>query len=326
MEDLSSHTLIFYTSHSQITKPGPDATAAIDALPSSLPALRHASSQLMFHYRAGDFTKSRVPLSRLPEIQTRLAAPMLTRVLSRSDAGPKDTLLRDREPIDRTVGCCRDAAVLFLSMARHKGIPCRTRVGWASYLMEGWWMDHVVVEVWDRSEKRWRLVDAQMRESYQPKIGDVTVDWLDLRHGIDFRTGPFAWREAREGRAEVGRYVVSPGLGKERPELEGWPYLAHNVVLDLAAVNKREMLLWDSWGMLERFLGGSVSDEDAKMLDEVVDAVLGAEYDVSTLAEVGSKHGLAVTPTVRRLDPMGGPPVVEDLGDILNGVKTQWHA
>jgi len=32
--------------------------------------------------------------------------------------------------------------LLFVAMARHHGIPARARVGFAGYLVVGWWLDH----------------------------------------------------------------------------------------------------------------------------------------------------------------------------------------
>ncbi|WP_328646029.1 hypothetical protein OHS58_42375 [Amycolatopsis sp. NBC_00348] len=35
------------------------------------------------------------------------------------------------------------------------------------------------------------------------------------------------------------------------PHLRGLPYARHNLVLDLAALNKHEMILWDVWGVID---------------------------------------------------------------------------
>ena len=82
----------------------------------------------MFHYRAGgDFAENGVPAERIGEIHTRYADAMLALILERGEPD----LGRERRPPDRMVGCCRDATVLFLALARHKGIPARARVGFA---------------------------------------------------------------------------------------------------------------------------------------------------------------------------------------------------
>jgi hypothetical protein len=72
-----------WATQSPVTEPGP-AGKVIDELPDDLAALRQASSQLVFHYRAGgDFTANGVPPGRMAEIDTRYADLMLDRILER---------------------------------------------------------------------------------------------------------------------------------------------------------------------------------------------------------------------------------------------------
>ena len=297
----------YWASQSRVTDPGGQAVQAIDALEAELSALRQASSQLVFHYRAGgDFAANGVPAERMSEINTRYAGKMFARVLERGEP----SLGRSRAPADRVVGCCRDATVLFLALARHKGIPARARVGFAAYFHPGWLIDHVVAEVWDDGEGRWRLVDPEMNDSFRPKVNGQSVDWLDLTPD-QFVTGPRAWQAVREGRSDPERHVVAPDL--DVPVLRGWPYVAHNVFHDLAALNKTEMLLWDAWGMQLDLAPGPVPQEDLAVLDEIstVTADPGTAHDV--LAELGGRDGLRVTPVVTSFDPNGGPPVQVDV-------------
>jgi hypothetical protein len=58
----------YWATQSAVTGPGP-AGKAIDELPADLAALRQASSQLVFHYRAGgDFAENGVPAERVSEV------------------------------------------------------------------------------------------------------------------------------------------------------------------------------------------------------------------------------------------------------------------
>ena len=70
---------------------------------------------------------------RISEVDTRYAAAMFARLGELADL----PLSAARQPRQRLVGCCRDFTVLFVSMARHKGIPSRARVGFAGYLIDG---------------------------------------------------------------------------------------------------------------------------------------------------------------------------------------------
>ena len=121
----------FWAVQSLVTEPGP-AAAAIDQLPSDLGALRAASQQLVFHHWAdGDWAANGIAPERISEIDTRYAAAMFARLGELADL----PLSAAREPRQRLVGCCRDFTVLFVAMARHKGIPSRARVGFAGYFV-----------------------------------------------------------------------------------------------------------------------------------------------------------------------------------------------
>jgi len=182
----------------------------------------------------------------------------------------------------RVVGCCRDATLLFVSLARHKGIPARMRVGFAAYFHPGLLIDHVVAQAWDEAAGRWRLIDGEMNSNWTPEVNGRPIDWMDLADD-QFVTGPRAWQAARAGTSDPERYLTSPDL--DAPELRGWPLLARHVIHDLVALNKTEMLVWDAWGMQLGIDPGSVVEQDTVLLDE-----------------------LRVPSTVTSFDPYGGPP------------------
>ena len=305
----------YWASQSAVTDPGPRAAAAIDALPGDLAALREASSHLMFHFQTGgEFADNGVPAGRMTEINTRYADAMLGLILQRGEP----VLDRDRPPSERVVGCCRDATVLFLALARAKGIPARARVGAAAYFEPGWLCEHEIAEVWDEAEGRWRLIDPQMDAAGTCEVNGVPIDWLDLTPD-QFVTGPRAWRAARDGTCDPDRHVIFPDL--DVPGTQGWPEIAHNVIHDLAALNKTEMLLWDGWGMLVTpgcMTPGPVPEPDAAMLDEVCTATADPAVSADVVAALAARDGLRVPQTVTRFDPNGAPTFsLEDVTRVL---------
>lgn len=306
MEVTRAIDVSYWASQSPVTDPG-NAATAIDKLPADISALRQASSQMIFHYRAdGDFAENSVPVERMAEIDTRYADATLGLLLQRGDPA----LDRDRPPSERAVGCCRDATVLFLALARAKGWPARARVGFAAYLTPGWLIDHVVAEVWDETEGRWRIVDPEMDTAWTPEVNGIPVNWLDLT-ADQFVTGPRAWRAARAGNSDPERHVVTPDL--DIPATRGWSEIAHHVVHDLAALNKTEMLVWDSWGLLDADWAGpppedtTVIDEISAVMDEISAVTADPAADRETLARIGARDGLRVPPVVTSIDPNGGP-------------------
>jgi hypothetical protein len=126
-------------------------------------------------------------------------------------------------------------------MARHKGIPARARVGFARYLIDGRLIDHEIAEVWDGSAGRWRLVEPEIDDGHTDPADGASFDALDVPPDR-FLTAPHAWQAARSGAIDPERFIDGPGLGI-------WSWLRHNLVHDLAALNKTEMLLWEDWGV-----------------------------------------------------------------------------
>lgn len=206
--------------------------------------------------------------------------------------------------------------MLFLALARHKGIPARARVGFAAYIIPGWLVDHVVAEVWDEAGRRWRLVDPEMESSWTPEFNGHRVSWLDLT-GEEFVTGPRAWQAARAGASDPAKHVVSPDL--DIPVLRGWPYLAHHVIHDLAALAKTEMLLWDGWGMQLGHGPGPVPEADAAVLDEVSARTADPGAALGDITALAQRAGLRVPPVVTRFDPYGGPPREVDVSRVVSG-------
>lgn len=224
----------FWTTQDSITDLGDDAAvlAAVDALPSDIPSLREAVSQLCLHYRA---CADQVQPSCFHEIHTVRAADLFKRILARGGAKRLDS---KRSADERTVGCCRDSALLLVAILRHKGIPARVRIGHAAYFIQGFMVDHVVAEIWDDKQNRWRLVDPDVPGTWHRTVQGETVDWNDIRPAVQFQTSPEAWVAARSGHVDPQTYILAPEV-----KLRGIPYIAHNVVHDLAAMYKQEMLL-----------------------------------------------------------------------------------
>lgn len=298
----------YWIAHSPVSQPGEDALPAIQALPSDIISLHHAANQLVLHYRA---LADHVLPERRQEIHTRYADAMFTRIFTR---GPGATLSEDRGRQDKTVGCCRDSALLFVSLARSKGYGARIRIGFAAYFNPGYMLDHTVAEIWDPAETRWRLVDADVPATISVEVGGKKVDPLDLRPGIDFVTAPELWALARAGKiTDVDRYT---GYPEASAGIRGWPFIAHNVLHDLAALEKKELLLWDEWGWLE--YAEQVPEERLPMLDEVTEVTKHREVAIEDVKKLMARDDIAIPDTAMLYDPYGeAPPKPVDISRAL---------
>jgi len=282
------------------------SSEALDQLPSSLSGLRGVSQQLVAHYMGNsDGSSGPIKGDRLKGVDMRFADAMFDRLLKVGHP----TLLRGRPPEERIAGCCRDFAVLFVTMARHKGIAARTRVGYATYFRPGWYIDHVIAEVWDVRTGHWRLVEPEVGDALASREGfnalDVPTD--------KFVTGMRAWSAARSGEVDPERFVVMPDFLE--PYTRGWLSLRHHVVQDLAALNKAEMLVWDQWGIL--------NEDDplahAVMLDRLVEEISTPNCGVSTISKWGQMEGLRVQADVTSYSPAYSSPLKVNVRKVLEG-------
>ncbi|ORY52389.1 hypothetical protein BCR33DRAFT_711711 [Rhizoclosmatium globosum] len=256
--------------------------------------IRLATSQLIFHYVAGDFQGAGVPIERKAEANLRTALALFSVLIGRQKSL---SAVIPREPINKVVACCRDATVLFLSFARRCGIPARGH---------GWLLDHVVAEVWDEDEARWRLVDPQVPQKWTPEVNGVKVDW--------------SWLGLRDGTLKLdhNRFVVYPNV--DIPNLRSWPQIAHNVMQDLAMVNKTEMLLWDCWDNLSfrnTTHGGDLPESEATLMDEISKITSPTDIDVKVLQELYQRDGIRVPPTIHSENLLVGGREKVDVSHLL---------
>jgi hypothetical protein len=290
----------FYATQSRVTDPGPFEGLA-RAVAGDVPAMRAAARQLVFHYRAdGDFAENGIDAGRISEIDTRYAEDMFARLRQLAD----QPLASPRQPSERVVGCCRDFTVLFLSIAREHAVPARARVGFAAYFVPGWYLDHVVAEVWDAREDRWRLVDPELADDFTDSADGRRIDPLDIP-ATKFLTGAQAWQACRAGSADVSKFVVDPGL--DIPATRGWPYVRHNLVHDLASLAKHEMVLWDDWGITE--IDGEPSPEQLALLDTLAGATSSSDVPVDQIKSFYEREEFRVPRVVTSYSPASETPL-----------------
>ncbi|MQY15936.1 hypothetical protein SRB5_61280 [Streptomyces sp. RB5] len=214
-----------------------------------------------------------IPAGRLAsDPDTRYAADILRLVLARDPA----PLTRPRRLADRFVGTCRDFALLHSALLRHTGTPARIRCGYATYLVRDFHEDHWVTEYWDET-RGWTLADAQVLGDPVAALAEkerYEIPFDPLRVPRDrFLVAGDAWRACRTGRRDPLTFGVSV-----LQALRGLPEVQGNLVKDVAALNRVEVLPWDGWGLAEavpELLGGA----DYAVLDAAAEASSSAGFD-----------------------------------------------
>lgn len=284
--------LDYYATHGPITGPGEHASL-FDALPPDIGALCEIVQGLVLHPFWAPQYGAQVPKEREEETQLRHVSKMLARI-HELDARP---LSEPRQLEKRLIGNCRDFTVLLTSMLRHQGVPARARCGFAAYFLRGRYEDHWVCERWDAGKGRWGLVDAQL-DGLQRKVTAIPFDPLDVPRD-QFLVGGAAWRMCRSGQADPDRFGLS--VINE----SGIWWVRQNLIRDVAALNKMELLPWDGWGRLMNMDLENTAD-DLALLDDVADST---RRDVSFDGIVGvyqTNEALRVPPTIRSYRPGGG--------------------
>jgi hypothetical protein len=234
MED--SDIFAFYASHGPMTDPG-EASALIDPLPNDVAALSRVIQGLgIYDVVARDFYGFEAPENRLAEIHLRPIAKRLARIMELDD----QPLHIVRKPERRALQRCNSFALMLVTMLRAKGVPARSRCGFAAYFNPPNFEDHWVCEYWDARDRRWRLADSQIDDVWRRRLG-IHFDTLNLPR-TQFLTASDAWRRCRSGKADEQQFGISFAA------LRGLWFVAGSLVRDVAALNKMEMAPWDVWG------------------------------------------------------------------------------
>jgi hypothetical protein len=254
--------LAYYSTAGPMTTLDPDSDA-FQALPVDPLALGTVVRGVILHeFWAGRYGVE-IPPTRVDEVETRAASAMVE-LIRRLDPAPLTT---SRPPDRRMIGNCRHFSTLSCALLRRSGIPARARCGFATYFEPDRFIDHWVVEYWEPSLARWRRVDNQLDHVQRHALG-LDFDTTDVPAG-SFLDAAEAWQLCRAGGADPDRFGILDFWGL-------W-FVRNNVVRDLAALNKLELLPWDGWGLM------SVAEEHGAgpatgLIDEVADAIVADDW------------------------------------------------
>lgn len=229
--------LDFYTRPAAMTAVGCYAPL-VDELPDDVPGLVRVVQGLLLHEHWAPAYGITLSDERRSKTHLRPAAQMLDS-LSPEDGRP---LTAARSLDERVVGTCRNFTVLFVALARAKGIPARARCGFGSYFVPGNFEDHWVAEYWNTEQARWVRVDAQI-DAFQHEKLQPDFDLLDVPHDRFVIAGD-AWVQSRAGVHDPARF------GFSFINMVGYWFIAGNIMRDFAALNNMEMLPWDVWGAM----------------------------------------------------------------------------
>ena len=279
----------WYRAPGMMTDPG-EYSPLFDELPRGVPALREVVQGLLLHVHWAERYGFKPPPERMGEVQVRPVFGMLREMLA-LDPRP---LVSARPLEQRMLGNCRDFTTLLVAMLKHQGVPARARCGFGAYFRPESFEDHWVCEYWS-DEGRWVLVDGQL-DAFQRQALRLPFDPLDVPRD-QFVVAGDAWRSCRDGARDPERFGIQ--------EMRGMWFICGNVLRDLAAQNRIELLPWDAWGLLEREYP-EYGDEELLLLDRVAALTTAGDpaFDELRALYEGDAR-LRVTPVIRSFTPEG---------------------
>ena len=183
-----------------------------------------------------------------------------------------------REIPDRFLASSSDYANLFVALCREKGIAARKRVGFAN----GTSCDYA--EYWDGNA--WKQIDPS---------GEIEGEIVPAAK---------AWAACRAGEMCACQFVADA-----QTKQLGWDAVRNNLILDLAAMNKVELLNWDRYGWMQRPFD-DFSEKALATMDAAAAALVNEDMDaVQTIYE--AEEGLQVPAVITCDSPLVPPHKAE---------------
>ena len=286
--------LTYYSDHGAITDPGA-FSGLFDAIPADVSELCGIVQGLLLHVFWAERYGEKLSEERESEPGLRHVQKMLCRLLEINDS----PLTEPRRLQNRLIGNCRNFSVLLTSMLQAQGIPARARCGFGRYFLPNWYEDHWVCEYWNEEQKRWILVDAQLDEFQQNEL-EIAFDPVDVPRN-QFIVGGKAWHTCRSGKADPENFGIF--------DMRGLWFIRGDFVRDIAALNKVELLPWDSWGLADSH-DQDLSQEDLNLLDEIAFKTFD-EVDYTYIREVYEAQDGLLVPSIIKSYSQSGPLSIE---------------
>jgi hypothetical protein len=244
----------YYATQSIVTDPGVYKELLSD-LPDDIPSLCRAIQGLFLHRWWTEQYCVNISEAQKEEIKIRKLTRQLKRILELEDS----PLTTARRPDRRLVGTCRDYAAVLTSFLRHKGISARMRVGFATYLNPGQYIDHYLCQYWNAAQKQWLLVDSQI-DDLQRRTMHITFDTCNVAEDL-FVTAGKAWQLSREGKVDPDLFGIF--------EVRGLWFIGCDMVLDTMSLNKIESHPFDIWPLMPSYGQKDYSKEYLNVMDTI---------------------------------------------------------
>jgi hypothetical protein len=150
-------------------------------------------------------------------------------------------------------------------------ILARARCGFGTYFLPNHYEDHWAAEHWNPEQGRWIFVDAQL-DAFRRQVLGIAFGPPDVPRD-QFVVAGQAWRMCRDGQADADRFGIF--------DLHGLAFSRGNLLRDVAALNKVELLPWDCWGLM--LAAETDHPDDLALLDHLAALTWGPTPDTAAV-------------------------------------------
>lgn len=222
--------------------------------------------------RYGDMNE--VPWFRQREDDYFPTATSMTAELFRRD---QRGLTIERAEKDRLIVSCRYISVLTVSILKSKGIPARSRSGFAPYfrLTSGKSTDHWVNQYWNKSEERWVTIDIDIL------LEDTSLNPFDIP-AEEFDFAADVWLGVRKGELDQSHFVSSAGYC-------GLPAIVEALFQDFHCLMNNEIL----YTHFPEYIYGRLNEaslEELSEIDALAELMLGPDKNFNKLMEIWNER------------------------------------
>lgn len=185
----------------------------------------------------------------------------------------------DRLVENKLVVTCRYVSVLVSAVLKAKGIPARSRAGFAPYFKEGVSMDHWINQYYSEAQKRWITIDA---DGFYEE-GGMPLSQYDIPED-NFDWAAKAYLSVRSKKTDGKQYLYAGGLGTC-----ALPALIRYLIYDFHALMNHEL----TYTFLPAYLDGRLNEltqQELTELDQLAEYLLEPDRYFDELCELWNRE------------------------------------
>ena len=245
-----------------------------DDLPESMEEICDLIKKQLIHPMEAGKIRDMLPEGRGPEDgDFPTVAYMLGGLIQRGS----DEITLNRKPEERLIVACYHHSLLLASILRYQGKSVRLRGGFARYFEDEMKVrfGHVICEVWDDDEKKWKLIDPDR-------------NYINMS-AHRFESPSEAWRNFRNSKSQSVKYISSVG--------EGAQAILHALLLDQAFVLANERSYWHTPEFLftNDFVLDDLNRDQIKIINEIALLMDQPEFNLEKLQKLYDENSFIQT-------------------------------